>query len=61
MYLKPGFESDGATGRVECQGFLATKNSKITRYVLEILDGGETALRLRMQKYGHGDFSNKGT
>ena len=46
------FESDGSTGRIEEQGFLATPRSAITRHVVEILDGGERALELRQRKYG---------
>ena len=46
------FESDGSTGSIEEQGFLATPASAITKHVLEILDGGEQALALRRQKYG---------
>jgi AAA domain len=49
------FESDGASGRIEEQGFLATPKSPITKHVLEILDGGEQALALRRQKYGQGN------
>jgi len=46
------FDSDGTKGWIECQGFLATKDSRITKHVLDILDGGENALKLRIQKYG---------
>jgi hypothetical protein len=46
------FESTGSEGKVEEQGFLATRDSRITRHVLEILDGGERALELRYKKYG---------
>ena len=46
------FEGDGTNGRIECQGFLATRDSAITNHVLEILDGGERALDLRIKKYG---------
>jgi hypothetical protein len=46
------FESTGSEGRIEKQGFLATRESTITKDVLEILDGGERALELRYKKYG---------
>lgn len=46
------FESDGTNGRVDNRGFLANRNSEITRDVLSILDGGERALELRYRKYG---------
>jgi len=45
------FDSNGTKGWIECQGFLATKDSRITKHVLDILDGGENALKLRIQKY----------
>lgn len=45
------FESDGTTGRIEEQGFLATPTSPITKHVVDILDGGEQALALRRRKY----------
>ena len=48
------FESDGTTGRLEEQGFLATVDSPITRHVMDVLDGGERALQLRALKYGMG-------
>jgi len=46
------FESDGSKGWLEAQGFLATKDSVIAKQVLDILDGGERALELRILKYG---------
>jgi hypothetical protein len=46
------FESNGAQGHVSSQGFLSTRDSEITMHVLDILDGGETALNLRIKKYG---------
>ena len=46
------FEGMGSTGKVEEWGFLCTSNSKITRKVVDILDGGDKALKLRYQKYG---------
>jgi predicted ATP-dependent endonuclease of OLD family len=46
------FEGTGSEGRIEEQGFLATRDSRITTHVLEILDGGERALELRYRKYG---------
>jgi hypothetical protein len=48
------FESDGTTGRLEEQGFLATVDSPIMRHVMDVLDGGERALQLRALKYGMG-------
>ena len=46
------FEGMGSTGRIEARGFLCNSSSTITRKVVEILDGGERALKLRYQKYG---------
>ncbi len=46
------FESDGSKGRLEEQGFFATRESPISKYVLQILDGGEYALQQRILKYG---------
>jgi DNA repair exonuclease SbcCD ATPase subunit len=48
------FESDGSTGNIEEQGFLATPASPITKHVVDILDGGEQALALRRRKYSQG-------
>lgn len=38
-------------------GFLATKDSEITKHVLDILDGGELAMDLRYKKYGSKQIS----
>jgi len=46
------FESDGSVGRLEQQGFFSTKESRIAKHVLDVLDGGERALQLRALKYG---------
>ena len=46
------FEGLGSTGKLEEQGFLCTSQSRITKKVIDILDGGDTALRLRYRKYG---------
>jgi hypothetical protein len=46
------FESDGTAGRIEGQGFFATRTSSIAQHVMDVLDGGEAALRLRSLKYG---------
>lgn len=46
------FDSDGSTGRVKERGFLCTSASPITEHVIATLDGGQSALRLRYQKYG---------
>lgn len=46
------FEGLGSTGKIEEQGFLCTSVSNITQRVIDILDGGDTALKLRYQKYG---------
>lgn len=46
------FESDGATGRLEQQGFFAGRDSIIAAHVMDVLDGGEAALKLRALKYG---------
>ena len=46
------FEGMGSTGKVEERGFLCTSGSRITRMVVDILDGGDKALKLRYQKYG---------
>ena len=46
------FEGSGSTGVVDARGFLCTSQSAITPKVIAILDGGETALKLRYQKYG---------
>ncbi len=46
------FEGMGSTGKVEERGFLCTSGSRITQKVVDILDGGDKALKLRYQKYG---------
>ena len=46
------FEGMGSTGKIEKRGFLCTSSSRITRMVVDILDGGDKALKLRYQKYG---------
>ena len=46
------FDSDGNTGFIKRQGFLATNLSAIKEYVLGILDGGQEALEQRTKKYG---------
>ena len=46
------FEGMGSTGKIEKRGFLCTSGSRITRMVVDILDGGDKALKLRYQKYG---------
>ena len=46
------FEGLGSTGKIEEQGFLCTSLSNITKKVVDILDGGDAALKLRYQKYG---------
>ena len=48
------FESDGATGHLEEQGFFATSSSKIAPHVIDVLDGGTRALEMRSVKYGLG-------
>lgn len=46
------FEGFGDQGAIVSQGFLATRDSAVTKHVLDILDGGERALELRYAKYG---------
>ena len=46
------FEGTGTEGQILERGFLATRESKITGHVLDIVDGGERALELRVKKYG---------
>jgi len=41
-----------STGEILEQGFLATRESPVTKHVLDILDGGERALEMRYAKYG---------
>lgn len=50
------FESDGSQGRCQEQGFFSTPTSKIANHVMEVLDGGEKALKLRALKYGLSRF-----
>jgi recombinational DNA repair ATPase RecF len=45
-------DSDGSEGRMVCSGFLACPQSKIKGAVLDVLDGGEPALKARQSKYG---------
>ena len=46
------FEASGSTGEVHECGFLCTRESAITPKVIDMLDGGQEALKLRYQKYG---------
>jgi DNA repair ATPase RecN len=46
------FDSDGTVGKLECQGFFAHQKSAIRKSVMEVLDGGESAIKLRSLKYG---------
>lgn len=48
-------DSDGSKGFVEQRGFLACPSSKIRRSVLDVLDGGHSALEARRLKYGSKD------
>ena len=47
------FDSDGRTGKIIERGFLACGRSRVKSAVVEVLDGGETALEARRRKYGH--------
>ena len=47
------FDSDGKTGTVSERGFLACGKSRVKSAVVDVLDGGETALEARRRKYGH--------
>ncbi len=47
------FDSDGKTGTISKRGFLACGKSSVKSAVVEVLDGGETALEARRRKYGH--------
>lgn len=47
------FDSDGRTGGIRERGFLACGRSRVRSAVVEVLDGGETALEARRRKYGH--------
>lgn len=46
------YEGIGSIGKIIEQGFLATRESPVTKHVLDILDGGEKALEMRYAKYG---------
>lgn len=46
------YEGNGSIGEIIEQGFLATRESPVTKHVLDILDGGEKALEMRYAKYG---------
>ena len=46
------FDGNGEQGLIVEQGFLATRESPVTKHVLDILDGGEKALEMRYAKYG---------
>ena len=46
------FEASGSIGEVHARGFLCTSQSAITSKVIDMLDGGAHALKLRYQKYG---------
>ena len=45
-------DSDGRTGWIEEQGFLACDLSPVCNSVVDVLDGGHNALEARRQKYG---------
>lgn len=45
-------DSDGATSSCPESGFLACATSRVKHSVLDVLDGGEPALRARQHKYG---------
>jgi energy-coupling factor transporter ATP-binding protein EcfA2 len=44
-------ESDGAVGKIGNRGFLAWSGSEIKSGIVEVLDGGEEAIRARQRKY----------
>lgn len=46
------FEGLGKTAKVLAQGYLGSRESDVTRHVLDILDGGQTALERRYARYG---------
>jgi energy-coupling factor transporter ATP-binding protein EcfA2 len=46
-------DSDGRNGWLQQSGFLACSDSKIRLSVLDVLDGGESALLARQRKYGN--------
>lgn len=45
-------DSDGSEGKIVKRGFLSCASSPIKNAVLDVLDGGETALLARQKKYG---------
>ena len=45
-------DSDGSKAEFTASGFLAWEHSEIKQSVLEVLDGGESALLARQKKYG---------
>jgi hypothetical protein len=45
-------DSNGKSGRVEIRGFFSCATSPIRQAVLDVLDGGEGALKARQRKYG---------
>lgn len=45
-------DSDGRAGQLVCRGFFGCSGNKISRSVLDVLDGGEQALLARQRKYG---------
>lgn len=51
-------DSDGKTGFVSKSGFLSCPDSKVRNSVLDVLDGGESALEARRKKYGSTDTSS---
>ncbi|MBA2117074.1 AAA family ATPase [Bremerella alba] len=48
-------DSDGKSGQIVERGFFGCQSSRIAPSVLDVLDGGEQALRARQQKYGNSD------
>jgi hypothetical protein len=45
-------DSDGTTMNVPAAGFLSCSESSVRQSVLDVLDGGDEALRARQRKYG---------
>jgi hypothetical protein len=45
-------DSDGSEGKIVDRGFLSCASSPIKNAVLDVLDGGESALLARQRKYG---------
>lgn len=45
-------DSDGRTGTIVSAGFLACPKSKVRNSVIDVLDGGASALDARKRKYG---------